>query len=80
MQFVVRFGVLIPTPSINIHEDNFTKAVIKRRRSRLEIELCCCPERKFSPPHPPPSPKADLNLRQTRPERWLLSYFNRVIH
>lgn len=54
MQFVVRFGVLIPTPSINIHEDNFTKAVIKRRRSRLEIELCCCPERKFSPPHPPP--------------------------
>lgn len=29
MQIILRFGGFIPTPLINIHEDNFTMAVIK---------------------------------------------------
>lgn len=63
MQIILRFGFFLPTPLINIHEDNFTKAVIKLCQRQLKnIVVLTQKEETLSPPA---LKGGDLNPTQT---------------
>lgn len=67
MQIILRFGAgffFLPTPLINIHEDNFTKAVIKLCQRQLE-NIVVLTEREETLSPSPPLPGGDLNPTQT---------------
>lgn len=66
MQIILRFGVFfLPTPLINIHEDNFTKAVIKLCQRQLENIVVLTQKEENLSPHSPPLKGGDLNPMQT---------------
>lgn len=68
MQIILRFGAgvffFLPTPLINIHEDNFTKAVIKLCQRQLENIVVLTEREETLSPFPTPA-RADLNPTQT---------------
>lgn len=65
------FFFFLPTPLINIHEDNFTKTVIKLCQRQLENIVVLTEEEETLSPIPTPA-RGDLNATQTFTDNGIL--------